>query len=288
MKKGRKRLASLILLLFAVALFLGGIGVLWMRPDWRFSLETALKREKEIAWTEASLGTDCTVWTLAGLKEQPTVVTAELLMLVNDSHPLPKSYVPMLAEYNGALMHPEMITSYIALCDEIERRTGLRMYTSADYRTREEQEAILAESKDGIAAALGCSEHEAGLALDVCVKGYGGASFLKTEAGREVNRICGEYGFIIRYPLGKEDVTGISYEPWHLRYVGAPHAALIMNSGIAFEEYLDAMRPEVWYQSGEYRILKTGWETVTLPNGWEVCYLSSDNAGHTVITLKMA
>ncbi|RYD01409.1 hypothetical protein N752_30920 [Desulforamulus aquiferis] len=50
---------------------------------------------------------------------------------------------------------------------------------------------------------------------------------------------CAEYGFIIRYPKGKEDVTGVPFEPWHYRYVGTPHAKEIMDKGITLEEYLE-------------------------------------------------
>ena len=281
----KKRLISIVLIL---ALCSGALGVLWMRPDWRFSIESAMKRDKAPELIPVSLGTECRYWNLSDLRKEAGVSETASLMLINMTHPIPKDYVPVLVEYNGARMHPDMIAAYVALRDEVEARTGMRIYVSADYRTKEEQEQLLQEGDVGFVAPVGCSEHEAGLALDVYVKGYGGAAFLKSEAGREVNRICGEYGFIIRYPSGKEDVTGICYEPWHLRYVGQPHARLMMESGLAYEEYLELLRPECWYESGEYRILKTGWETVLLPNGWETCHLSKDNEGHTVITLKMA
>lgn len=286
MRKQSKR--CLIALSVAVGLLLAAVGVLWARPDWSFSIEKALRQSGSLAWEPIALGDAAEEWTLSQLRKADSVTESTVLMLVNADHPLPENYVPLLKEYNGARMHPEMIAAYVALRDEVEQRTGMRIYVSADYRTREEQQQIILESEDGIAAPLGCSEHEAGLALDVYVKGYGGMAFLKTDAGREVDRICGEYGFIIRYPEGKEEITGISYEPWHLRYVGAPHASCIMESGLAYEEYLECLRPEVWYAYGDYRVLKTGWERVMLPVGWKLCQISSDNAGHTVLTLKMA
>lgn len=52
---------------------------------------------------------------------------------------------------------------------------------------------------------------------------------------------CAEYGFILRYPLGKEYITGIQYEPWHFRYVGKEAAANIMERGITLEEFLDEL-----------------------------------------------
>ena len=56
---------------------------------------------------------------------------------------------------------------------------------------------------------------------------------------------CQDYGFILRYPKDKEDVTGIIYEPWHYRYVGKEHAAKIMSEGICLEEYIEQLGGEI-------------------------------------------
>lgn len=229
---------------------------------------------------------DAVEWSVEKLTTAENVTVSKTLMLVNASHPLPDGYEAELKEYGGALMHPLMIDSYIALKTAVYEKTGVNIYVSSDYRTREEQEAIIAESEDGIAAQIGCSEHEAGLALDVYAPYYAGMEFLKSEAGREVNRICQEYGYIIRYPRDKVDVTEISYEPWHLRYVGAPHAKIMADSGLTLEEYIEYLTPEVWYQSGEYMILRTQKDTVLMPEAWTSCHLSSDNTGYTIITVK--
>jgi D-alanyl-D-alanine carboxypeptidase len=207
-------------------------------------------------------------------------------MLINEAHPLPSDYQASLKEYNGAKMHPLMVDPYVALRDRVEKLTGVRIYVASDYRTSEEQEQIFAESEEGMALRVGCSEHEAGLALDLYAPHYAGESFLRSSAGRSVNRICSDYGFIIRYPRGKEDVTGISYEPWHLRYVGEPHAALMTRAELTLEEYLEALTPETWFSYGEYMILRTAQSEVSIPKGWVSCDLSPDNLGYTVITLK--
>ena len=143
-------------------------------------------------------------------------------------------------------------------------------------------------TENGIAAAVGCSEHEAGLALDVYAPYFGGVNFLRSRAGRAVNRTCAEYGYIIRYPVDKTEVTGISYEPWHVRYVGAPHAELIMESGLALEEYLELFEPDVWYRTGDYLLARLSGDTLTLPTGWTACELSPDNTGYTFVTLSFA
>ena len=63
-------------------------------------------------------------------------------------------------------------------------------------------------------------------------------NFANTKEGKWVFEHCAEYGFIIRYPEGKEDITGYQFEPWHLRYVGKKVAKEIMEEGITLEEYL--------------------------------------------------
>jgi D-alanyl-D-alanine carboxypeptidase len=84
------------------------------------------------------------------------------------------------------------------------------------------------------------SEHQIGLALDITSTSYSQLEigFGDTNAGKWLAAHCAEYGFILRYPLGKEDVTGIQYEPWHFRYVGKAAATQIMEQGITLEEFV--------------------------------------------------
>ena len=184
-------------------------------------------------------------------------------------------------------MHPDMIGPYVAMRDEIQWRTGTRIYVSSDYRTREEQEALLEESEDGVAAQLGCSEHEAGLALDVYAPYFAGEGFLKSRAGRLVGEISADYGYVVRYPLGKEGVTGITYEPWHLRYVGEPHARLMTDAGLTLEEYINALIPDVWYSAHGYLISRQHADSLSVPAEFDRCDISFDNTGYCILTLKV-
>ncbi|MBQ8309956.1 MAG: M15 family metallopeptidase [Clostridia bacterium] len=281
-----KKKYRILCLILAVAVLGVGIGYVLSRGDWWFYLEQTFRIYSEPDLKIPLRDETSREWTLAELMQAEGVTVSKLLMLVNSSHPLPVGYEAELEEYGGALMHPLMIAPYIALKDAVYQRTGVKIYVSSDYRTREEQESILAESEDGVAAQIGCSEHEAGMALDVYAPYHAGMEFLKSEAGREVNRICCEYGYVIRYPHGKEDVTGIAYEPWHLRYVGAPHAKIMADSGLTLEEYIEYLTPETWYESGEYLILRTEKNTVSMPAEWETCSISPDNTGYTIITVK--
>ena len=95
-------------------------------------------------------------------------------------------------------------------------------------------------SRDGVAAAdrysarAGHSEHQSGMAIDV---NSTSTSFKDTPEGIWLRDNCHLYGFIIRYPEGKEHITGYMYEPWHIRYVGVELATKIKESGLCLEEY---------------------------------------------------
>jgi D-alanyl-D-alanine carboxypeptidase len=108
-------------------------------------------------------------------------------------------------------------------------RTRISEYTAQGY-SEEEAESM---ARDYVAEP-GTSEHELGLAVDINADGgedpWGVYSWLAENAY--------QYGFILRYPEGKTEITGIAYEPWHYRYVGTEAAAEIHEQGITLEEYL--------------------------------------------------
>lgn len=88
---------------------------------------------------------------------------------------------------------------------------------------------------DTYSARPGHSEHQTGLAIDI---NDASSNFNGTPAAKWIAAHCTEYGFIIRYPYGKQDKTGFMYEPWHVRYVGKDLAKKITKSGLCLEEYL--------------------------------------------------
>ena len=89
-------------------------------------------------------------------------------------------------------------------------------------------------------AVPGTSEHQLGLAVDLVSSEYTGLDERQEETGsyQWLVKHCAEYGFILRYPNDKTEITGIIYEPWHFRYVGVEAAREIMDQGICLEEYL--------------------------------------------------
>lgn len=224
--------------------------------------------------------------TFADLENDERAEFNDCLMLINRLASIPEDYEPNVTEYNGAVMYPDLIDAYVRLRDDAQAATGTRIYVSASFRTREEQLAVIEESEEGVAALPGCSEHEAGLALDVYAPFFAGNTFLRSKVGRWVNDHCAEYGFVIRYPKGKEDVTGITYEPWHLRYVGEPHALVMSRCGLTLEEYTEALTEENWYQIGDgVYVMRTGKEAVSLPDEWIRATVSPDNLGQRVVAV---
>ena len=274
--------------LLAALMGIGLCGAFYHQSVWIFSTLRQAQKHEPLALALAPAFDATQTQTMAEWLEDERVTFDQTLILVNLDNPLPEGYQADIVEYNGAQMHPSMVENYIALRDTVQKKTGIRIYVSSDFRTAEEQAEIVASSQQGIAAPVGCSEHEAGLALDVYAPRCASYEFLRSPAGREVNRICHQYGFIIRYEVDKTDITGIHYEPWHLRYVGAPHAELIANSGLAYEEYIEAITPEVWHSYENYLILRTSnLEEITLPASFASCHISPDNTGYYVVTVEL-
>jgi D-alanyl-D-alanine carboxypeptidase len=282
-----KKKYRFLIALLACTVLLAALGVIYLHGEWWFPLTERIKPHKSPELTPTSLSVETLAWTLDDLIKNENVSLSNVLMLINSEHPIPEDFTLELIEYNGARMHPLMRDPYIALRDDVQAKTGIRIYVASDYRSSEEQAEINAESESGIAAAVGCSEHEAGLALDVYAPRCDGMNFLRSRAGREVNRTCADYGYVIRYPDGKQGVTGISYEPWHLRYVGQPHARIMTDSGLTLEEYIAFLTPDTWYQSGDFLIARLSPDALILPNDFAYCEISPDNTGYYIVTLTL-
>ena len=108
--------------------------------------------------------------------------------------------------------------------------------------------------------------------------------------GQFVLNNCSQFGFIIRYPYGAEDITGFSYEPWHIRYVGYPHAQIISDSHLTLEEYLDSFEVGSWYSYDSYYIARLPEDELQIPqelSGYDIT-VSPDNTGFIVVTINTA
>lgn len=180
------------------------------------------------------------------------------LTLVNADHPLPEGFTVETTELPNGLSYDSR--AYAALIEMLEacEAEGLEPIVCSAYRTVTRQTELF-ENKinkylaDGLSydeayaaaatviAIPGTSEHNLGLAADICALSYQVLDKDQENTAEQqwLMAHCHEYGFILRYPEDKTDITGIIYEPWHYRYVGKEAAAEIMSSGMCLEEYME-------------------------------------------------
>lgn len=184
--------------------------------------------------------------------------TAWDLILVNEDHPLDASYVPEnLTEVAPGYSVDGRIAADLKQMLSDGAAQGLNMYVTSAYRSYDQQvdtfnasmqnrlnqgmKPLEAYQETSIQVALpGTSEHATGLAVDIISNQYSGLDERQgdTQEQQWLMQHCWEYGFILRYPSEKSDITGIIYEPWHYRYVGKDVAKEITEEGITLEEYL--------------------------------------------------
>ena len=189
--------------------------------------------------------------------KEPYVI--DPLILVNKDHKLPDDYeVELKTMYDK--VNRAAKEAYGPLNDMLAagRAEGLAFEICSSYRDVAVQERLFQEDVDVLmeqgytyeeAYAVveretmppGHSEHSTGLAFDIVSLGYQmlDAGQHNTPETQWLHKHCAEYGFILRYPKGKEDITKIDYESWHYRYVGVEAATYIMEQGICLEEYLE-------------------------------------------------
>lgn len=157
------------------------------------------------------------------------------VLLVNKKIPLPKEFNPGL---NKRMMKMYYKMEEKAKCEGINLRivSGFRSYTYQEKIYNEYVEKVGVKKADTFSARPGHSEHQSGLALDICEDTD---NFIDTKEAKWLDKNAHKWGFIIRYPKGKEAITGYKYEPWHIRFVGRYHARKIWNRHITLEEYLN-------------------------------------------------
>ncbi|MEA4944210.1 MAG: M15 family metallopeptidase [Propionicimonas sp.] len=169
-------------------------------------------------------------------------------LLVNAEHPLPEGFatpelVPLVDKvpvaHNGVAVAEQVEKPLLALF-AAARKAGLKnLYVISGYRSAQEQQELWDASTDrSYVQPAGHSEHQTGLAVDLGDLKVGNKGFAASKAGRWLAKNAWKHGFILRYPAGKEEITGISYEPWHFRYVGKEVAKACHDQGLTLEEYV--------------------------------------------------
>ncbi len=212
----------------------------------------------------------------------------ESLLLVNEKYKLSENYTPQIIfhQERNVEINECAKQSFNELSEVLFEETGETLFISSAYRDFEKQKEVKAEEGE-TAQNPGCSEHQTGLALDVFVKNFAGESFIKSLSGQFVNKNCGDYGFIIRYTSFGKRKTGISFEPWHLRYVGLPHSKIINESKITFEDYINFLEIGKFYTYENYLITRQNTKNLFVPKGFRSAVVSEDNTGAVIITFEI-
>jgi len=182
-----------------------------------------------------------------------------MLTLVNNKNPLPDTFKPVLKSLSNGKQFDERAIKQLNSMLAAAKKQGLSPVVCSAYRSiKKQQELFNNQVKKQISKGLsakqadiearkvvaypGTSEHNLGLAADIVSLKYQLLDKKQADTAevKWLIRHCSEYGFILRYPEGKTDITGVSYEPWHFRYVGTDHAKAIMENGLCLEEYLSS------------------------------------------------
>ena len=177
--------------------------------------------------------------------------SGEYVLLCNRWNPVPEDYEMNLVSIGKFKIDASCKDELQQMIDDA-KNDGVKITINNSYRSKATQQSMwkvrqekymgqgmtLAEADAYIGRSVavpGTSEHQTGLALDVSKN---------QKIYKWVGENCWKYGFIVRYPDDKIDITGIIYEPWHLRYVGKEMAKDIYDSGLCLEEYLEAMKKQ--------------------------------------------
>jgi len=171
----------------------------------------------------------------SNIPDSPKEVTyIKGVLIANKKYALPSNYNPGLDQ--------TALNAYYVMRDAALQE-GFDIKILSSFRSYETQKGLYQRyvntygqaAADRFSAQPGKSEHQTGLAFDL---GWIDDTYGETAEGKWLASNCYKYGFIIRYPQDKEEITGYMYEPWHVRYLGNPLATEVYNSGLCLEEYL--------------------------------------------------
>lgn len=191
------------------------------------------------------------------------------LILVNKENMLDRKYFPpglVIVDNNENNFHNYVDKNMICMVNEYVYANffalqkdcvfkNFNIIIDSGYRSFDYQNRVLENLKNEkgeeyaskYVAIAGASEHQTGLAVDFAYYKDGVINDNVNEddeAVKYISKVAHKYGFIVRYPKGKENITGVNYEPWHLRYVGFEHAMYMYENGLTLEEYLKLIKTD--------------------------------------------
>ena len=193
------------------------------------------------------------------IQEKPKKEDDWRLILINKDNPIPENYSVDLVEIENGHKVDSRIADELKQMLEDARKEGLKPLICSSYRTEEKQNQLFQDKireykrigyENSEAEELASywvaptnrGEHQLGLAVDIVSQNYQilDEKQEQTDVQKWLIQNSYKYGFILRYPTSKKDITKINYEPWHYRYVGKENAEIIMKNNICLEEYLES------------------------------------------------
>ncbi len=221
-----------------------------LNPDKQFSLDDIL--EEDIDSYEDKTIEDGEVAKAASFSRDDWKT-----ILVNKQHPIPDDYTFPLGTISGSMRCDERIIAPLLEMMRAAKKDGVSLIICSPYRDRDRQTMLFNNKIDKYMEAgmsymeaynlasqavtvPGSSEHQIGLAIDIITDGYSSLDegFGNTAAGKWLKENSYKYGFTLRYPAGKEEITSIEFEPWHFRYVGVDAATIMAQNDMCLEEFV--------------------------------------------------
>ncbi|AJQ61583.1 D-Ala-D-Ala carboxypeptidase VanY [Bacillus thuringiensis] len=178
------------------------------------------------------------------------------LLLVNRDYPVKKDSIRsdiININHNSELVRgyvifdrklrlsKDVVKKFLNVVDAAGKESVNHFLISSGYRDFQEQKQLYEKMGSDYALPAGYSEHNLGLSLDI---GSTQKKMEKAPEGKWIEENVWKHGFVLRYPKNKSNITGIQYEPWHIRYVGLPHSAIMQKKNFTLEEYLEFLKEE--------------------------------------------
>lgn len=253
MKKRKLKVRNLIILIVCLLLIFVGVGCIGKHI---FSNNTSKESSSVSETAEPASTPEATVEpTVDPESDTRFTSTDSLLVFANKKHKLPDGYEPgdltmLTVDCTYEMYMREEAANAMSEMFASAQEEGIYLVATSAYRSYDTQvelynsyvESDGQEAADTYSSRPGYSDHQTGLATDITSEsmGYGlGEEFEDTAEGQWLAEHAHEYGFVMRYPKGKEDITGYTYEPWHFRYIGVEEATALYSSdpNMTMEEY---------------------------------------------------
>lgn len=250
----KKFIRGIVTIVVCLALI---ITILWLIISGIISLFTKPKEENKPKEQQTTNSINNNTVAQVSTTADNSVINEWNLKLVNKDNAVDRSYVPELEELDDGIMFDKRAISYLRNMINAMYKVGIKnVWVQSSYRSYEKQEELFnrkvtyyknqgkkQEEAERLAQTVvqrpEMSEHNLALAADFNTVTN---EFEKTKAFEWLQKNAWEYGFVLRYPKDKQDITGIVYESWHWRYVGKEHAIKMNELNMCLEEYVEYLK----------------------------------------------